>query len=66
MGPLQLWAGPECTVNRVGDAYRDQLEETGFAQRLDDLDRIAGLGIQRIRLPLLWERSALGRAARFD
>lgn len=66
IGPLQLWAGPECTVNRVGDAYRDQLEETGFAQRLDDLDRIAGLGIQRIRLPLLWERSALGRAAGFD
>ena len=66
MGPLQLRAGPECTVKRVGDAYRDQLEETGFARRLDDLDRIAGLGIQRIRLPLLWERSALGGGSGFD
>ena len=66
MGSLQLWAGPECAVNRVGDAYRDQLEETGFAQRLDDLDRIAGVGIQRIRLPLLCERSGLGSGAGFD
>ncbi|MGM9489215.1 sugar nucleotide-binding protein [Ideonella sp. YS5] len=57
MRPLELWAGPECTVNRVGDEVRDQLEETGFAARLDDLDRLAGLGVRRVRLPLLWERA---------
>lgn len=57
-GALQLWAGPECTVNRVGDVYRDQLEECGFAQRLGDMDRLATLGIARMRFPLLWERTA--------
>lgn len=56
MSGLELWAGPECTVNRVGDVYRDQLEETGFAARLDDIDRLASVGVRRVRLPLLWER----------
>ncbi len=55
---LQLWAGPECTVNRVGERYFDQLEATGFAHRLDDIDRLASLGIARMRFPLLWERMA--------
>ncbi len=54
--PLQLWAGPECTVNRVGDRYSDQLARTGFAHRLEDIDRLAALGIRALRLPLLWER----------
>ncbi|AEG91581.1 family 1 glycosylhydrolase [Ramlibacter tataouinensis] len=58
--PLQLWAGPECTVNRVGDRFFDQIERNGFAHRLDDLDRLAGLGVRRIRFPLLWERTAPG------
>ena len=58
MASLQLWAGPECTVNRLGDRYRDQLELTGFAHRLDDLDRLAELGISGLRFPLLWERTA--------
>ena len=56
--PLELWAGPECTVNRVGDEYRDQLIANGFHERLDDLDRLANLGIRRLRFPLLWERTA--------
>jgi dTDP-4-dehydrorhamnose reductase len=55
---LELWAGPECTVNRVGDRYLDQLRASGFERRLDDLDRLAGLGITRLRFPLLWERTA--------
>jgi dTDP-4-dehydrorhamnose reductase len=58
MSALELWAGPECTVNRVGDAFQDQLALSGFAGRLDDLDRLAGLGIARMRFPLLWERTA--------
>lgn len=58
MTSLELWAGPECTINRVGDHHRDQLEETGFAARLDDIDRIASLGVRRMRFPLLWERTA--------
>lgn len=55
---LELWAGPECTVNRVGDRYYDQLDCNGFARRLDDIDRLASLGVRRVRLPLLWERIA--------
>jgi dTDP-4-dehydrorhamnose reductase len=55
--PLELWAGPECTLNRVGDRFHDQLARSGFADRLDDLDRLAGLGIRSLRFPLLWERT---------
>jgi dTDP-4-dehydrorhamnose reductase len=58
MGALELWAGPECTVNRVGDVYQDQLACSGFGERLDDLDRLAGIGAKRLRFPLLWERTA--------
>ena len=36
--PLELWAGIECTVNRVGDEYSDQLERSGHAIRLKDLE----------------------------
>lgn len=54
--PLELWAGPECTLNRVGERWFDQLEATGWAQRPDDVDRLASLGVARVRFPLLWER----------
>ncbi|HEV2860478.1 MAG TPA: family 1 glycosylhydrolase [Pyrinomonadaceae bacterium] len=58
-GPLpELWAGVECTVNRVGDAYHDQLERTGHARRLEDLELIASLGVRVVRYPVLWERTA--------
>lgn len=56
--PLELWAGVECTVNRVGDQYFDQLERNGHAKRIDDLDLFASLGVQAIRYPVLWERIA--------
>lgn len=63
---LELWAGPECTVNRVGDVYRDQLELTGFAGRLEDLDRFSEIGIKRLRFPLLWERTAPSAHDQFE
>lgn len=66
MSTLELWAGPECSVNRVANSWRDQLVETGFAQRLDDIDRLASLGIRRMRLPLLWERCATDTPRAFD
>ena len=56
--PLEVWGGIECTVNRIGDRYFDQLEWSGHYGRLDDLDRIATLGIRTLRVPLLWERIA--------
>jgi dTDP-4-dehydrorhamnose reductase len=58
LSPLQVWAGVECTVNRVGDQYFDQLERNGHAQRLSDLDLFAELGVQKLRYPVLWERVA--------
>ncbi|MCA1632469.1 MAG: sugar nucleotide-binding protein [Acidobacteria bacterium] len=54
----ELWAGIECTVNRVGDAHFDQLERTGHASRAEDLDLLAGLGVSAVRYPVLWERIA--------
>lgn len=56
--PLELWAGVECTVNRVGNAYFDQLEMSGHAYRADDLDLFASLGVRAMRYPVLWERVA--------
>lgn len=54
----ELWGGFECTVNRVGDRYFDQLESSGHAHRIADLDLIAALGIKTLRYPFLWERIA--------
>jgi len=47
--------GVECTVNRVGDQYFDQLERNG-ATRIDDLDLFASLGANPVP-------SAMGRIA---
>lgn len=60
-GGLELWAGVECSVVRVGDVYRDQVVSTGHASRLEDLDRLAALGVRAVRYPVLWERTAPGR-----
>jgi dTDP-4-dehydrorhamnose reductase len=57
-GQIELWGGVECTVNRVGDQYFDQLERNGHAERIEDLDLFAGLGIRALRYPVLWERTA--------
>lgn len=53
---LEIWGGIECTYNRVGDNYMDQLERSGHYFRPDDLDRIAGLGVRTIRFPVIWEK----------
>ena len=55
-GRPELWGGVECTVNRIGDRYRDQLELTGHAARPSDLDLAASLGFRALRYPVLWER----------
>jgi dTDP-4-dehydrorhamnose reductase len=55
---LEVWGGIECTINRVGETYFDQLHRTGHLGRPDDLDRFADLGIRAIRYPVLWEHIA--------
>jgi dTDP-4-dehydrorhamnose reductase len=57
---LEVWAGIECTVNRVGDRSFDQLARSGHDRRDDDLDLIAALGVPAVRYPVLWERTAPG------
>ena len=56
--PLEIWGGPECTLNRVRGAYFDQTCRSGHDERIEDLDRFAGLGISALRYPVLWERIA--------
>ena len=57
--PLELWGGVECSVVRVGDAWRDQVRETGHQDRAAaDIALIAGLGLRTLRYPVLWERTA--------
>ena len=55
--PLEVWAGFECTLNRVGDVQHDQLALTGHYERGDaDLEALAVLGVRTVRYPILWER----------
>ena len=57
--PVEIWGGIECTVNRVGDRYFDQIALSGHHRRVvDDLERFAQLGIRTLRYPVLWERVA--------
>lgn len=58
MKPLELWGGPECTVNRVGDSYQDQIKLSGHHNRLADMALITGLGLNAVRYPIVWERVA--------
>ncbi len=55
---IETWVGLECTVNRVGDRFHDQVDRTGHSVRVSDIDRIASLGVGRLRYPVLWERMA--------
>jgi dTDP-4-dehydrorhamnose reductase len=64
--PLELWAGAECTVVRVGDDYRDQALETDHHGRLADLDLFAAMGVKAVRFPILWERVAPLSPSHFD
>src|SRR3954468_4226990 len=54
----ELWGGIECTVNRVGDTYFDQLQRPGITLGSDELDRFAALGLRALRFPVLWENTA--------
>ena len=61
---MQLWGGLECTVNRVGDAWMDQMERCGHHDRREDFEHIAALGFKTLRYGLHWERFC--KAGTFD
>lgn len=54
---MEIWGGVECTVARIRNRVHDQLKLNGHEKRQGDLELIAGLGIKKIRYPLLWEKS---------
>jgi dTDP-4-dehydrorhamnose reductase len=55
---LELWGGIECTLNRVGHNYHDQLQFSGHARRPSDLQALSSLGLKALRYPVLWEHAA--------
>lgn len=52
----EIWAGIECTINRVGNTFRDQLQYSGHYSRPGDIEQFVNLGIRALRYPVLWER----------
>lgn len=66
MVPLELWGGPECTVNRTRAGYSDQTMLSGHHDRAADLELFAELGLAAVRYPVLWERTAPERCGEPD
>lgn len=64
-GP-EIWGGIECTINRIGDEYKDQLDYSGHYNRPGDIEAIANLGIKTIRYPILWERHQRAKGGTID
>lgn len=62
----ELWAGIECTINRIDDQFFDQLELNGHYVRTDDIRMICDLGVKALRYPALWERHEKGKDAIID
>jgi dTDP-4-dehydrorhamnose reductase len=52
---LEIWGGIECTINRVGNEYLDQLEYSGY-YKSPQHQLVAELGIKKLRFPILWEK----------
>ncbi|HKO88625.1 MAG TPA: family 1 glycosylhydrolase [Burkholderiales bacterium] len=55
---LEIWGGIECSVIRVGNAWRDEVEETGIALEDADFEAMRDIGLTHLRFPILWETVA--------
>jgi dTDP-4-dehydrorhamnose reductase len=53
---IEIWGGIECSINRIGDSFFDQLAFAGHYEREDDLEQLASTGIRKFRFPILWEK----------
>ena len=51
----EIWGGLECTINRIGNSFRDQILYSNHFNRKDDIEKFASLGIKKLRYPVLWE-----------
>jgi dTDP-4-dehydrorhamnose reductase len=65
-GNPEIWGGIECTINRIGDTWHDQLMANGHYSRNSDISLLASLGIKVIRYPILWERHQPNRQSVID
>lgn len=64
---IEIWGGLECSFNRVGDNYMDQLTLSGHYERgYEDIKRFADLGIKALRYPVLWEKHQPQKDAAID
>src|SRR3954451_4117185 len=63
---VEVWGGVECTVNRVGHRYFNQLKFSRHSRRQADLELFAELGLRTLRFPVLWENIAPDSATTFD
>jgi len=52
---IETWGGIECGVVRIGDRWRNQLDDMRLDLGPAQLRQIAALGLRRLRFPLLWE-----------
>jgi dTDP-4-dehydrorhamnose reductase len=62
MSKLEMWGGLECSVARIRDGVRNQIIDTGHYDRIEDLDRVAELGVRTLRYPIIWETIASDNA----
>ena len=63
---VEVWAGLECTINRVKDSYFDQLDYAGHYNRETDFELLSDLGIKKLRYPVLWEKHQPAKDATID
>ena len=64
---LEVWAGLECTVNRVRDRFSDQCAMNGHDERWqEDIAQFRSLGVKKIRYPVVWEKIAPASLDHFD
>jgi dTDP-4-dehydrorhamnose reductase len=62
-----IWGGIECSYNRVGDQYMDQLSYNGHYNRAkSDILLFASLGLKAMRYPLIWEKHQPSRDISID
>ncbi|RFS17543.1 family 1 glycosylhydrolase [Emticicia sp. C21] len=52
----EVWAGIECSYNRVNHHFLDQLQLSNHYARPDDIEQFAKLGIKALHYPVLWEK----------